>query len=544
MNAAIDITEEQRKILVGLLHRYLLDVEVWAYGSRVRWTAHPNSDLDLVAFAPPGLQSKVAELKDALAESDLPFLVDLHIWEDVPKRFHEIIRKEYVVLQERKGELKPLDIVHDWTAMRLGSVTRFTSGGTPSKQNAAYWSGCIPWLSAKDMKSFYIDDTEDHISAEGLDNGSRLAPAGTVFLLARGMTLLNDVPICVSRRPMAFNQDVKGLIADEELLIPEFLPYLLLGHKDTLLDLVDLAGHGTGRLNTDELKSLSISVPPKAEQRLIANILRSVDAKIELNRKMNDTLEATAQALFKSWFVNFDPVRAKAEGRDPGLPASIAALFPDSFEDSELGEIPKGWKTSPLPGLIEVNPARPLRKGELAPYLDMANMPTVGHSADEVKMRAFGSGMRFVNGDTLVARITPCLENGKTAFVDFLGEGQVGWGSTEYIIFRPMAPMPNEFAYCLARSAEFRDFAIQSMTGSSGRQHVPAESLRHFLMVAPPTRVLEKFGLLIKPLFARITAAARESRSLKELRDALLPKLISGQIRLKQAEHVIVEAFR
>ena len=162
----------------------------------------------------------------------------------------------------------------------------------------------------------------------------------------------------------------------------------------------------------------------------------------------------------------------------------------------------------------------------------MANMPTRGHSPDEVVDRAFGSGMRFANGDTLVARITPCLENGKTAFVDFLETGEVGWGSTEYIVLRPKPPLPDEVAYCLARSNEFRDFAIQSMTGSSGRQRVPTDSLSHFRVVATPKSIAESFGQLIKPLFARSSAATKEGRTLTALRDTLLPKLLSGELNV------------
>ena len=195
------------------------------------------------------------------------------------------------------------------------------------------------------------------------------------------------------------------------------------------------------------------------------------------------------------------------EGWDEGAVETLDRLFPDSFEDLKLGEIPKGWRAAPLPDLFDVNPTRALRKGVEAPYLDMANMPTRGHSPDDVVDRAFGSGMRFMNGDTLVARITPCLENGKTAFVDFLEAGQVGWGSTEYIVLRPKPPLPDEFAYCLARATEFRDFAIQSMTGSSGRQRVPAESLSHFRVVAAPKPIAELFGRFIKPLFAHASAA-------------------------------------
>jgi type I restriction enzyme S subunit len=278
-------------------------------------------------------------------------------------------------------------------------------------------------------------------------------------------------------------------------------------------------------------RGLSVTLPPIRIQRAIAHILGTLDDKIELNRRIDETLEAMARALFKSWFVDFDPVRAKVEGRDPDLPKSLADRFPDSLEDSEAGEIPKGWKAAPLPDVIDVNPTRALRKGAIAPYLDMANMPTRGHSPDAVIDRPFGSGMRFVNGDTLVARITPCLENGKTAFVDFLESGQVGWGSTEYIVLRPKLPLPTEFAYCLARSDEFRDFAIQSMTGSSGRQRVPAESLSHLLVASPPEEVAELFAKLIKPVFARASAATEESRTIAALRDTLLPKLISGDLR-------------
>ncbi len=283
-------------------------------------------------------------------------------------------------------------------------------------------------------------------------------------------------------------------------------------------------------------RGLSIVLPPVPEQRAIAHILGTLDDKIELNRRMNETLEAMARALFKSWFVDFDPVRAKAAGRDPGLPKPIADLFPARLVDSELGEIPADWCVSTLPELIEVNPPRPLRQGEVAPYLDMANMPTRGHSPDAVIERAFGSGMRFRNGDTLVARITPCLENGKTAYVDFLQDGRIAWGSTEYIVLRPKPPLPAEFAYCLARSDGFREFAIQSMTGTSGRQRVPPDSLSHFMIAKPPREVAERFGAFVEPVFARATAAVRQNHALVGLRDTLLPKLISGELRVDDAE--------
>src|SRR5438132_5463706 len=191
---------------------------------------------------------------------------------------------------------------------------------------------------------------------------------------------------------------------------------------------------------------------------------------------MNATLEAMARAIFQSWFVDFEPVRAKLDGRQPtGLDPATAALFPNEFADSELGPIPKVWKIMSLRNAVEVNPQRKLQPGIIAPYLDMKNMPTQGHCPEDVIQREFRSGTKFQNGDTLIARITPCLENGKTAFVDFLNNDEIGWGSTEYIVFAPKPPLPPQFAYLLARSDSLRAHAIQNMTGTSGRQRVPPE---------------------------------------------------------------------
>jgi type I restriction enzyme S subunit len=140
--------------------------------------------------------------------------------------------------------------------------------------------------------------------------------------------------------------------------------------------------------------------------------------------------------------------------------------------------------------------------------------------------------MRFMNGDTLVARITPCLENGKTAFVDFLANGEIAWGSTEYMVLRPKPPLPPIFAYCLARTDEFRDFAIQNMTGTSGRQRVAPTAMDHFRIALPCEEVAVAFGEAVHPMFDCIRARMDESRKLAEMRDYLLPKLLSGEVRV------------
>jgi type I restriction enzyme S subunit len=402
----------------------------------------------------------------------------------------------------------------DWRDVSLGEVIELKRGyDLPEKERRP---GRVPLVSSSGV-------TDHHAVAMAKGPGvvtGRYGTLGLVFYITEDFWPLNTT---------LYVRDFKGNH-------PRFISYLL--RSLDFLAYSDKAA--VPGLNRNHLHQARVRLPVDVtEQRAIAHLLGTLDDQIELNRRMNETLEAIARALFKSWFVDFDPVRAKVEGRDPGLPQPLAELFPASLEDSRVGQIPRGWRSVPLPEVIEVNPPRALRGGEVAPYLDMANMPTRGHSPDSVVARPFGSGMRFINGDTLVARITPCLENGKTAYVDFLSEGQVGWGSTEYVVLRPKPPLPSLFGYCLARSQGFRDFAIHSMTGSSGRQRVPTESLSHLLIVAPERRVAELFGRMVTPLFDRARKATAVSRGLAALRDTLLPKLVSGELRIRHAERII-----
>jgi type I restriction enzyme S subunit len=285
---------------------------------------------------------------------------------------------------------------------------------------------------------------------------------------------------------------------------------------------------------------LELDVPPKPEQHAIAHILGTLDDKIELNRRRNQTLEAMARALFKDWFVDFGPVRAKMEAREPYLPADLWRLFPNRLDDEGK---PEGWEMVPASELIEFNPPEPLRKGTPAPYLDMASLPTSGSWPEPPVIRDFGSGMRFRNGDTLLARITPCLENGKTAFVQCLPDDTVGWGSTEYIVMRPKAPVPAGYAYLLARDDAFREHAIRSMTGTSGRQRAQGDSVATFKLASPPDENLwHAFEKLVSPTFESIKSNAKASETLSALRDTLLPKLISGELRIAEAERFLARA--
>jgi len=299
------------------------------------------------------------------------------------------------------------------------------------------------------------------------------------------------------------------------------------------------------RLNMPTIRALPVPVPPFKTQREIGDILGSLDDKIELNRRMKETLESLARRLFKSWFVDFDPVHAKTAVRRQHptwtnerisrealakLEPRIAELFPDDFEESTLGLIPKRWRATTVPDAIEVNPFRSLPKGVEAAWLEMANMPTRSARALAWERRAFGSGTKFKNGDTLVARITPCLENGKTAYVDFLDDGEVGAGSTEYIVLCPKAPLPPEFGYFLARNDYFRQHLITNMTGTSGRQRAPADCLNTCPIVVPDSGVADRFGDFASMALTQMKQNDEESQSLIAARDRLLPQLLTGSI--------------
>lgn len=292
-------------------------------------------------------------------------------------------------------------------------------------------------------------------------------------------------------------------------------------------------------INRNDLHRADILWPPRQDQDRIAHLLGSLDDKIELNRRMAATLEEMARALFKSWFMDFDIVRAKAEGRPTGLTAAIAELFPDTFGEDGL---PLGWRLGSVADLIEVNPRLSLRAGTTASYVDMAALPTVGSCISGYILREASSGSRFQRGDTLIARITPCLENGKTALVDFLDEGEVGWGSTEFIVLRPRVPMSKVWPYLLSRDDAFRAHLIAAMTGSSGRQRVPASAVAAWEMSLPSPDVLSAFAAEVDPLFERITALNAEARTLHDLRDTLLPKLISGGLPISDAKAAVEAA--
>ncbi|MEO5331706.1 MAG: restriction endonuclease subunit S [Magnetococcus sp. YQC-5] len=539
----IDIRPDQWEIVRDILHKHVPDREVWAFGSRAHWTAKQYSDLDLAVLGNEALDlGTLAGLEEDFSESDLPFKVDVVDWATTSEAFRGIIEKGRVLVQEMKSK-SPIPHPTEWPIVQIGDITsKVGSGATPTGGNGAYLGTRTRFALIRSQNVFdryfnpaglaFISDEQ----AERL-RGVILHPGDLLLnITGDGITFSRACAVPHTVLPACVNQHVAIVRVDNSVADPGYvLGYLTHPSVKSYIESFN-AGGSRRAITKGNIESFHLPLPPLPEQRAIARILGALDDKIELNRHMNADLEAMARAVFKDWFVDFGPVRAKAEGRPAYLAPGIWDLFPDSLDDEDK---PLGWVVSPLAEIAELNPRERLGKTELAPYLEMSALPTGGCWPDLPVPRPFEAGSKFQNGDTLLARITPCLENGKTAFIRCLEDGQVGWGSTEFIVIRPKKPFPEEFGYLLARDARFREFAIQSMTGTSGRQRVQVDSLAGYEMTIPCADLLPIFGALVKPWFAQIKANAGEFQTLSRLRDLLLPKLITGAIRVRDAEKAV-----
>ena len=260
-----------------------------------------------------------------------------------------------------------------------------------------------------------------------------------------------------------------------------------------------------------------LSLPPLPIQRRIAGILSAYDELIENSQRRILILETMARALYREWFVHF---RFPGHETHPRVP-------------SPLGDIPQGWEVKRLPDCIHINPRVTVPSVGEKPFVPMGCLSNDSMLISDIESRAGNSGTKFQNGDTLFARITPCLENGKTGFVQFLLDADaVAFGSTEFIVLRSHMLTP-EFVYCLARSDGFRGVAIKSMSGATGRQRVQEQCFDDFQIAQPPRVLLDQFSAIVAPSFRIIYKLHLQIQTLRQTRDLLLPRLLSGQVKLE-----------
>ncbi len=290
------------------------------------------------------------------------------------------------------------------------------------------------------------------------------------------------------------------------------------------LKCLDFRGYNSGSaqpsLNRNLIHPITIDVPPLAAQRSIAHILDSLDEKIELNRRMNETLEAMARALFKAWFVDFDPVRSKAEGRETGLPRHLADLFPNSFEDSELGPVPSGWNPREWGELVSLEYGRGL----------------TGYEREDGAYAVYGTNGRIGSHSEALCPHAGIIVGRKGAYrgVHYCDAPFFVIDTAFYLA--PKVPLEMRWAYY-----ELLRMDINSMDSGSA---IPSTSRKEFYgisVVAPPVLLQQRYVELLKPMWLRQARNEFESRTLATLRDSLLPKLISGELRVKDAERFLEE---
>jgi type I restriction enzyme S subunit len=336
--------------------------------------------------------------------------------------------------------------------------------------------------------------------------------------------------------PACFPDSVVGFVADQSKCDARFIEYTFRHLKSRIQH--EASGSVQDNINLGTLERLRFPLPPLEEQRAIAHVLGTLDDKIELNRKMNETLEAMARALFKSWFVDFDPVRAKAEGRDPGLPKQLADLFPASLEDSELGEIPRGWRTGSL-ALVAENPRRGIQPSAVppsTPYIGLEHMPrrsiALSEWGEASSVESNKSGFR--RGQILFGKLRPYFHKVGIAPID-------GVCSTDIVVAKPKEQ--HWFGFVLAHMSS-ESFVEYTNAGSTGTKmpRTNWDEMSRYPVVLPPDSVAARFNSLTGPLIDRTVAGIHESKNLAASRDTLLPKLISGELCVSDPNRILRES--
>ncbi len=322
------------------------------------------------------------------------------------------------------------------------------------------------------------------------------------------------------------------IVRPSEKLNPHFLAYYVnaVAHHQVAANVV---GAVQQHFNVGSAKQLTISIPPRAEQDAIADVLRVFDRKLELNRRMNRTLEELAEALFRAWFADFEPVVAKAAGRAPfGLAPAVAALFPAAFTNSELGPIPHGWQVRRLAEIADIN-GRTMRKDYPHAEIEYVDISAVseghlGETTRHPRASAPSRAQRLVaHGDT----IWSCVRPNRRSFLFIANPPPNLVVSTGFAAISPRCPSA-AFVYAATTTDEFTDYLVANAEGSA-YPAVRPDAFAKASLVVPSDEVLAAFEKIVGPWLVQAAHNVRESRTLAALRDTLLPKLLSGELRVK-----------
>lgn len=524
----IDLRPDHWGIVRNALRQHVPDREVLAFGSRATWTAKDYSDLDLAIMGEEPLPPPTASaLSEAIGDSDLPFRVDIVEWARIDNGFRSIIRQDGVVVQAAEGAStgirsrqipspsgKSLDV-----SSQLSVHAEIVMGQSPPGNKSNTTGKGVPLLNGPTgFGSHHPEPTQYTTDVR------KAACPGDLLFCVRGST---------TGRMNWADQDYaigRGIAAIRHKRGQEYQPFVRAVIEYSLPSLLkEATGSTFPNVSAGQLAGVSWPALELTEQRAVAHILGTLDDKIELNRLMNETLEAMARALFKSWFVDFDPVRTKMKGRDTGLPTDIVDLFPDRLVDSEMGEIPHGWEAKSLKDCMN------LTMGQSPPgstYNDQGDGLPFFQGRAEFGFR-YPEKRRFCSAPTRVANPDDTLVSVRAP----VGDINLAW--ERCCIGRGVAALRHKsgsssFTYHSAWALR-RELEEYEHTGTvfGAINKSQFEALK---VTEPDPRIVEAFDTMAANLDARIRSNVRETHTLAALRDTLLPELISGELRLRDAE--------
>lgn len=504
----LDVRPDHLRLVQEILRKHVPEAEVWVFGSRAKWLARDTSDLDLCIRGDVPLSfEKMGALREAFEESDLPWKVDVVDWATTSESFRKIIDRDKVEVQGSGAFGCGAELITRPLEECLEALIDYR-GKTPKKADAG-----IPLITAKVVKSGRIERPDEFIAEDTYE-----------AWMTRGYPEVGDVVLTteaplgevaqIKFLPVALAQRVVTLRGKKEILDNGYLLYLL----QTAKMQEKLIGRSSGTtvlgIKQSELRKIEVTLPPVKEQRAIARILGALDDKIDVNRRLNGTQETMARALFKAWFVDFD-----------GVPSG------DMWE-SELGMIPRGWKVGTLADLCDLNAAKWTDKKHPSTvrYVDLSGVSenrisvVTEYTFDEAPSRA---RLPLREGDTIVGTVRP----GNRAFA-YIHSPEVNLtGSTGFAVLSPKLPHYASFIYLAATCDEAID-RLARLADGAAYPAVRPNVVAGTPSVIAPDEVLAEFSALTRPMLEHIGQNNQQASTLAVLRDELLPRLISGRLRV------------
>lgn len=422
----------------------------------------------------------------------------------------------------------------DWGRVPLSSLGKIVTGKTPpSKVIDAFVNGSVPFVTPRDLDDRkWIKTTERYLSNTGLESvKGNIVPAHSVAVSCIGSDMGKARLLSVKS---VTNQQINTILVNSELHNPEYIYYVLSTKQQSLKDIA--GGSATPILNKSHFGQFEIDLPSKGYQDAVVDVLRGLDSKIEINTQTNQTLEQMAQAIFKSWFVDFDPVKAKMNGEQPeGMNATTASLFPEKLVESEFGLIPEGWEVKPLDKVAHFQNGLALQKfrpesedDDFLPVLKIAQLRQ-GYCDGKEKARTdIKESCRVYDGDMIFSW-------SGTLMIDLWTGGNAALNQHLFKVTSEEYNLPLYFYWTKHHLAKFQQIAKDKAVTMG---HIKRGHLSESLCVVPPKALRDKMDEILLPLINQGLNLRLQSNQLATLRDTLLPKLLSGEIELGQAQEL------